>query len=73
MNFNPNASRAVSVLMKSLIAKVVTPVVEGVVKAKKSYPKMITTPEIEIGVHNQEVKTRQVKRSKARLDKKLGK
>lgn len=64
-------TNAVSKLMQSLINKVVTPVVEGVAKVKKSYPKMITTPKIEIGVHNQGVQTRQVKRAKARDEAKL--
>lgn len=64
-------TNAVSKLMQSLINKVVTPVVEGAAKVKKSYPKMITTPEIEIGIYNQDVQTRQVKRAKARDEAKL--
>ena len=64
-------TNAVSALMQSLINKVVTPVVGGVAKVKKAYPKMVTTPEIEIGVHNQDVQTRQVKRAKARDQAKL--
>lgn len=62
-----------SALIKALIAKVVTPVVEGIEKVKKKYPSMVTTPEVEIAVFNQEVKTRQVKRAKARTEAKLNK
>ena len=65
--------RAVSALLSSLVAKVVTPVAEGVFKIKKLYKPMVTSSQEEIDLHNSAVKTRQVKRSKARLDKKLGK
>jgi large-conductance mechanosensitive channel len=65
--------RAVSALMKSLVAKVVTPLTEGVFKVKKLYKPMVTSSQEEIDLHNSTVKTRQVKRSKTRFDKKLGK
>lgn len=63
--------RAVSELMKALIAKVVAPEIEGVKKVKKVHKQMITSSQVEIDEHNSKVESRQVKRAKVRLDAKL--
>lgn len=61
-------------LINQLIAKVTT-AFDGirVFKPKKVHKPMVTSPQEEIDLYNSKVSTRQVKRAKARNDKKLGK
>ena len=73
MSFNLYTERAVSRLMKALIAKVVTPVVEGITKMKKVYPQMATSSQEDINLHNINVQTRQVSRKTHRDNVKLSK
>lgn len=65
-------TNAVSALMQGLIDKVVSPHWNEKAKAK-SYPKMDTASQEDIDLYNSQVSSRQVKRAKARNDKKLGK
>jgi hypothetical protein len=65
-------SMLVSKLMQSLLDKVVVPFV-GKEKQVKMYKIMVGSSQEEVDLHNAKVETRQVKRSTARLNKKLGK
>lgn len=67
-------TNAVSTLMQGLIDKVIAPL-DGirVFKPKKVYKPMATSSQDDIDLHKSKVDTRQVKRAKARNDKKLGK
>jgi hypothetical protein len=65
-------NNAVSKLMQSLIDKVVVPFVAKEKQAKVAKT-VVGSSQDEIDLYNTKVETRQVKRSTARLNKKLGK